>query len=74
MLKKGYNLFETSLYVLSGKVSLTEEPKCCEICTFLFSPLCKPFCKYRKATYHEWLYDSIGEDIEQAYSRIYRGE
>lgn len=65
MIKKGFELFQSSVYSRAGKISVTKEPRCCEICIFCIFPftlLCRPFCKFRKATYHEWLWYSLEKD------------
>lgn len=52
MIKKGYNLFTTSSLFMEQK---PYKERCCAVCTSPFLCLCKPFCKYRKATYREFL-------------------
>lgn len=68
MIKKGFELYESSVYTRHGKISATLEPRCCEICIFHIFPftlMCKPLCKFRKATYHEWLRYSLAKDAER---------
>lgn len=58
MLKNGLNLFTTSPSIVEIKGALTETGEnvsCCTICTAPLLGLCKPICKYRKATYKEYI-------------------
>lgn len=61
MLKKGFNLFTTSPSAIGERKRRSEEPKCCEVCTSPFFNLCKPFCKYRKATLMEFIHEFLEE-------------
>lgn len=55
MIKKGFNLYTTSPSVVVDAVCKGKKPYCCEVCTSPFLYLCKPFCKFRKATHSEFL-------------------
>lgn len=61
MIKKGFDLFTTSPTALVGRVSANIDPMCCKVCTSPFLNLCKPVCKFRKATYWEWLRQKLGK-------------
>lgn len=60
MIKKGFDLFTTSTSIVVDAVIKGKKPYCCEVCTSPFLNICKPFCKYRKATHSEWLTDKLG--------------
>ena len=58
MLKTGLNLFTTSptsVEFAGVKTEKRENMRCCECCTSPLLGLCKPLCKYRKATYKEFI-------------------
>lgn len=55
MLKKGFDLFTTSPAVIERKYFEFKEPGCCDLCTSPYMNVCKPFCKFRKATLEEWI-------------------
>lgn len=59
MITKGFNLFTTSPSAIRDRKEQVGEPRCCEVCTSPFLNICKPFCKYRKATHSEWLNDKL---------------
>ena len=61
MIKKGFDLFTTSPSALEGKVTMYNDPKCCEVCTSPFLKLCKPFCRCRKATLLEFIRDFLSK-------------
>lgn len=62
MIKKGLNLFTTSPTLIEHKIWLNREPGCCDVCLSPFIPLCKPFCKHRKAELKEWLDCKSGKE------------
>lgn len=60
MLKKGLKLFTTSPICAEIAAFVTKKGLdvfCCECCTAPYLGLCKPICKYRKATYREFLHE-----------------
>lgn len=59
MIKKGFDLFTTSPSALEGKVTMYNDPRCCEVCTSPLLNICKFFCRCRKATLFEWVRDFL---------------
>lgn len=55
MLKKGFDLFTTSPSLVVEAVCKGKKPYCCEVCTSPLLNFCKPVCKFRKATYSEFV-------------------
>lgn len=58
MLKKGLKLFTTSpthAEIVAFETQKGQNIRCCECCTAPYLGLCKPICKYRKATYKEYI-------------------
>lgn len=55
MIKKGFNLYTTSPLVVVDAVCKGKKPYCCEVCTSPFLYLCKPICKFRRATLSEFV-------------------
>lgn len=58
MIKKGFDLFTTSPSLYEGE---EEKANCCEVCTSPFLNLCKPICKFRKATFKEFIDCELGK-------------
>lgn len=64
---KKHELFTTAPSILADAIR-GEKMNCCDVCTAPFLGLCKPFCKYRKASVRVFLTDKLGEE----YDKIFR--
>jgi hypothetical protein len=62
--KTGFDLFTTTGWVVED-LRLLPHVRCCLVCTSPFSGLCKPICKWRKATLTEFLNDKLKEGVEK---------
>lgn len=56
MITRGLNLFTTSPSIAENE---GVNVRCCACCTSPFLGLCKPLCKYRKATYTEFIENAL---------------
>ena len=65
---KKYNLFTTSHSILADAVR-GKKMMCCDVCTTPLFHICKPFCKYNKASVGLYLSDVLGREYDQVFRR-----